>query len=144
MIEDVETRARRLGWFPETEWDPRRASAQGRKKPTRFLTAAEFIARVENELPVLRSHLARLEEKCAKHERSIEDLNDLVLMLHERHKRAMERLRGASAGAPKEADARPPLSVEDLPEEDRADCALFCQLIPGCTPADYASLYARR
>lgn len=144
-MNDDEARARRLGWFPEAEWDGRRAAAEGRRKPSRFLSAREFIERVENELPVLRSHLARLEERCAKHERTIDDLSDLVMIIHDRHKAAMERLKhGAQAGTPEQADVRPQMSADDLSEEDRADCDLFCRIIPGCTPEDYASLYARR
>ena len=62
---EIEARARAMGWFPEAEWDEERARREGRQKPKRFLTAAEYIAKTETNLPILRETTRRLSENVA-------------------------------------------------------------------------------
>lgn len=53
---DLEARARRLGWKPQEEYKGRRD----------WVPAEQFIETAENELPVLRENLRKLDEKYVK------------------------------------------------------------------------------
>lgn len=66
----LEKRARRMGWRPESEWDASRGNA-----PPKFLTAEEYLDKVENDLPVLRERNRFLDETVNKLDRKVTDLS---------------------------------------------------------------------
>lgn len=55
--QEIETRARRMGWAPKEEF---------RGDPARWKEAKEFLDRGENELPILRDRYRALEERSDK------------------------------------------------------------------------------
>lgn len=60
----IEARARRMGWRPETEYRGKAA----------WVPAEEFVASAEENLPVLRDRLRRLDDDIVKRDRTITDL----------------------------------------------------------------------
>ena len=117
---DNEARARRMGWIPEEEFD----DATMERKPAKFLSADEYIEKVENDLPILRERnrhmnktikgledkLTDATDKIGSAEGKIDELTDLVGSLHKQNvevgKRAYER-------AKKEIDSQMEQAVED-------------------------------
>lgn len=65
IFTDVEARARRMGWRPKEEF---------RGPPDRWSTAEEFVARGENELPILRERNRNLDRQVEEATKSISDL----------------------------------------------------------------------
>jgi hypothetical protein len=74
--QDVEARARKMGWRPKSEYE-----ASGRDT-SKFVSAEEFIRRGENELPVIRERFRKLEKLTDKQAKEISEgtqlLRDLV------------------------------------------------------------------
>ena len=68
---EVEKTARRLGWRPESEWDDTR----GTRRPPKFLTADEYIAKVENDVPVLRERLRHQDQQIGVLDTKVTDLS---------------------------------------------------------------------
>jgi hypothetical protein len=119
---DAETRARRMGWIPEAEWDD---SGMDRR-PRKFLSADEYVEKVETDLPILRERnrfldqtVSKLETKLTEATSTIKSTNDrvgelgeLVESLHEQNievgRRAYEQakrdLESAKRRAVAEAD----------------------------------------
>jgi hypothetical protein len=87
--------ARAQGWRPESEWDDRRAEKEGRRKPSEFVSAAEFLRRNENSLPIMRDQLRRMTEKLVQTETKITEMHSIFSeqrkMNVEAQRRAYER-----------------------------------------------------
>ena len=151
-----EARARRMGWVPEAEWEQSRAAAKGSPKPMRFLSAADFLGKVESDLPILRERNRFLDERLKEAESQIGELNELVIRLHEQNRAAViraverERLRAEAmmdldeANAEETGEPNGHSVYDDLSDEEKADCERFCRYIPDCTPQDYIDLYRPR
>jgi len=134
-----EQRARRMGWVPEDEWDADRAKEEGRRKPSHFLSAKEYVEKVESDLPVLRERnrfldqeVKRFTTKLDDATRRIEEMGGLVKTLHEQNvkvgQRAYERarreleaeMRQAVAEADVEKYEEKKQALEQLDQEHRA------------------------
>ena len=57
---EYERQARAQGWVPEDEWDDDRAEREGKRKPYKFLTPKEYLAKIDNSAPILRERLRRM------------------------------------------------------------------------------------
>lgn len=95
--EAVEARARKNGWIRPDEWDASRAAREGKAKPRQFMSAREFLARVDNELPLLRDRNRRLDGMVTKLEgrlsemgTQVKETRDLLVKQHEMSKKANE------------------------------------------------------
>jgi cell division septum initiation protein DivIVA len=113
---DIEARARRHGWIPEEEWDAARAEKEGRRKP-KFVSAEEFLDRVENDMPIMRERLERntqvignLEHKLAESTKKIDEMTSIFKTQQEWHKDALKRAREQGRA---EAEAQMRAAVED-------------------------------
>jgi hypothetical protein len=113
----IEARARRLGWTPEAEWDETRAERSGIRKPVKFLTAQEFIDRVESDLPVMRerirhtdSVIVALEKKLGTATSKLDEMHEVLTSQREMSLVAVKRAREAGRA---EAKAEMRRSVED-------------------------------
>lgn len=125
---EAETRARRMGWTPEDEWDD---SAMDRR-PRKFLSADEYIEKVESDVPILRERNRYLNGIAEKLEKQLEDatgtikstnsrvaeLGELVESLHSQNieigKRAYEK-------AKRDLDAIKRRAVSEADEETYAE-----------------------
>jgi hypothetical protein len=80
----VEDRARRMGWVPKDEF---------RGDETRWVDAAAFVERGDNELPILRERNRKLDGKIAQLETTIRDFAKYHEKTAEReHKRALKEV----------------------------------------------------
>lgn len=93
--EATEARARKNGWIPESEWDSTRAAREGKKKPARFMSAKEFLDRVDNELPLMRERNRKLERevtnlsgKLGEMGSVVKETRDLLFQQHEMTKKS--------------------------------------------------------
>jgi hypothetical protein len=95
--------AKRLGWVPEAEWDDARAEKSGSRKPAQFLTARDYIANTQNNIPVMRERLQR-------QDRQIQDLNSKITDVHEivvsQRKLTQEAVKRARQQGIEQAEAR--------------------------------------
>jgi hypothetical protein len=102
-------KARRLGWFPEAEWDAARAEKAGRHKPERFKWAREYIADTEDDRTFLR-------ERLQKQDRQITELNGKLTDVHEivvsQRRMTAEAVKRARADGIAEAEQRMRDAVE--------------------------------
>lgn len=116
---DAEARARAMGWRPESEWDEERAEREGRRKPSRFLTAEEFIEQTEASAPMMRQQLRKMTEKLASTESRVSDMHQILLdqkrMSQEAQQRAFER-----GLAQAKAEMRRAVEEGDVDAYDRA------------------------
>lgn len=92
-MSEKEKRARRLGWVPESEWDEERAEREGRRKPSKFISADEFIERTEDNIPIMRDQLRRVDAKLTDAESKINDMHGVILSQREMTKAAVLRAR---------------------------------------------------
>lgn len=90
----VEARARAMGWKPQGEH---------RGDSRRFLTAEEFIAKGENELPVLRDNVRRTTEKLVKQDGEIAALRATIEQQGQAVRDAMQMARSANDAGYKRA-----------------------------------------
>lgn len=88
---EAEKRARRLGWVPESEWDEERAEREGKRKPSKFISADEFIERTEDNIPIMRDQLRRVDAKLTDAESKINDMHGVILSQREMTKAAVKR-----------------------------------------------------
>lgn len=90
---EIEARARRMGWLPESEWDDERAEKQGRRKPTKFVSAREYIENAENSLPMLRSHLRNMDAKLNEATKQTAEIYEVLQEQRKMSAAAIERAR---------------------------------------------------
>lgn len=92
--EQIEARARKQGWRPESEWDDARAEREGRRKPSRFMSAREYLDRIKDETPILRERNRRLEGQVEKFGKEIGELkkqtSELSELLRTQHNMSIE------------------------------------------------------
>jgi hypothetical protein len=62
-----------MGWRPETEW-----SGPENRKPAKFLSADEYIERVQTEVPVLRERLRFYDDQVVKSTKKVEELSGTI------------------------------------------------------------------
>ena len=98
----IEAKARKLGWRPESEWDDERAEREGRRKPTTWLTAEEFIANTEDSVPMMRSQLDRMMQRV---EQSDAKLSEMHGIFKEQRRMASDSARRAYERGVQEAKA---------------------------------------
>lgn len=91
--DEIEARARRMGWLPEDEWDDERAEKQGRRKPAKFITAREYIENAENSLPMLRSHLRNMDAKLNEANKQTAEVYSILQEQRQLSVAAIERAR---------------------------------------------------
>lgn len=72
---EIERRARAQGWVPEAEWDDERAAREGRRKPERFVSPAEYLEQSERSLPIMRQSNRELSKKVGEQSDLIRELN---------------------------------------------------------------------
>lgn len=73
--DDIEARARRQGWKPESEWDDDIARRNGIRKPTRFKSAEEFLRDAENNPSMQRERARAADKQIARLESKIDLMN---------------------------------------------------------------------
>ncbi|MDO8534873.1 MAG: hypothetical protein Q7S17_09060 [Xanthobacteraceae bacterium] len=106
---DTEKFARRLGWRPEAEF----SGAPASRRPKSFLSAADYIAKVEQEVPILRDRLRQQDSTIVKLEstvtdtaRKVDEAAAVIRQMHESNKSANERAyKRARADLEREMDA---------------------------------------
>lgn len=76
----AETRARRMGWIPEAEWDD---SGMDRR-PRKFLSADEYVEKVESDVPILRERNRYLNGVAEKLEKQLTDATSTIKSTNER------------------------------------------------------------
>jgi len=129
-----EERARTMGWFPEDEWDEERAQRSGMKKPATFLSAEDFITKVEGELPILRQTNRALGDKVTRLEKEVTDqtsattslqgkIGDLSLLVEDMHRSNREIGKRAYEKGLREAQAVKKQAIEEGDHDavDKAD-----------------------
>jgi hypothetical protein len=75
---EVEARARRQGWVPESEWDDVRAEAEGRRKPARFVTPQEYLDRIESNAPMMRAELRKSDQERAELRKQLDEVASVI------------------------------------------------------------------
>lgn len=112
----IEARARRAGWIPESEWDPIRAKKENKAKPEFWLTARQWIDRMEGDNVSLRNRNKWLDgeanralQTAAKASAEVAVLSKLVEDLLATQKKLGDR---AYAKAKAEIEARMEAAVE--------------------------------
>jgi hypothetical protein len=90
---ELEAKARKQGWRPESEWDEKRAQREGRRKPARFLTAQEFLDRAEDELPVVRANQKRLESEIEGLKSQTKEQAQFIKDMRKHHLESLDRVR---------------------------------------------------
>lgn len=115
--QELEGRARRMGWRPESEYN-------GPK--SRWVDAAAFIAKGENELPVLRDNLRTMNSRFARTEANLTEALGKIKDQSE----VMVELRDMSRNAAKHAYDR---AMQDIQVRERnavvqADSAAYDQI----------------
>jgi len=130
---EIEARARRQGWVPEDEWDDVRAEAEGRHKPTRFVTAQEYLDRIESNAPMMRAELRKSDKERAELRKQLDEVGSLVKWQAKQAKTQREkayeqgikdaeaRMRQAVTEADTEGFETAKADHERLIEEARAD-----------------------
>jgi hypothetical protein len=93
LDDDIEQRARAQGWRPEDEWDEERAEREGRKKPTKFYSAKEFLERSSGSIPILNERLRRMESENQKLRSSQKEFSSIIEDVRKQHHQALERVR---------------------------------------------------
>jgi len=126
-----EERARTMGWFPEDEWDEERAERTGMKKPAKFLSAEDFITKVEGELPILRQTNRALGDKVTRLEKEVTEtstslqgkIDDLSLLVEDMHRSNREIGKRAYEKGLREAQAIKKQAIEEGDHDavDKAD-----------------------
>jgi hypothetical protein len=114
--------ARRMGWRPETEW-----SGPENRKPQRFLSADEYIKRVETEVPVLRERLRFYDDQVVKSSKHVEELSGTIKEQGEALKELLSRTKVAEqrgyerAIAEKQQEMRAAVASADTAAYARAE-----------------------
>jgi hypothetical protein len=104
---DVEARARRMGWRPKDEYGG---------NPDRWVDAEKFIAKGENELPVLRERLRKLDGQLAETQ---SDLKSVLKLQREQIERAVKKERERL-----QAEKREAIRAGDEARVDQIDAEL--------------------
>ena len=115
--DEVEQRARKQGWRPESEWDEARAEREGRRKPAKFFTAKEFLDRNETNMPILRERLRKTEDRLELADRDVKELKVMVMEQRKMGKEAAARAH-AEGRSELEAELRNAFSSGDLDKHD--------------------------
>lgn len=102
-----EKRARDLGWVDESDWDDERAEREGRRKPSKFISADEFIERTEGNLPIMRDQMRRMEARLADADGKLNDMHGILSTQRDMSRKAVERAyaRGVEAAEAKMREA---------------------------------------
>lgn len=77
---DAEKRARRMGWTPEEEWDDSTMD----RRPRKFLSADEYIEKVESDVPILRERNRYLNGVAEKLEKQLTDATSTIKSTNDR------------------------------------------------------------
>lgn len=79
----VEARARRMGWYPQSEY---------RGRPEDWMDAEAFVKRAEEEMPILRSQLRSLDAKLAGSQAQSQALQGQVQQMNQKLESAVEAI----------------------------------------------------
>lgn len=121
--EEIDARARSMGWVPEAEWDDRRAEIEGRRKPRTFVTARQWLEKMEVSGPLLRSAVRRLEQELRESRKQGDEMYAILQDQRKSHVEALERAR-ADERAKLEQERRQAIAEGDVEAFDKADAAL--------------------
>jgi hypothetical protein len=125
----VEEKARQRGWVPTEEW---------KGDPDRALDAETFLARAEDNLPLLKSNVQLLERRLADTQKELRETKDSFQQynthIKQAHERELTRLKKELRGAVEEGDTvkfdaiqgeidalRPTAAVPQAPAEGGID-----------------------
>jgi hypothetical protein len=79
----IERKARRQGWIPEAEWDDSEAAKNGTKRPAEFLSAEEFLEKVEGSVPMMRERMRRMDEGMGELKGKLEEQSGVIAELRD-------------------------------------------------------------
>jgi len=111
--------AKALGYVSEEEWDDERAEKEGRRKPTHFITAREFIERTKNSLPILRERLQHMEIINTEMNGKLNDMHTVIMEQRKMTQAAVARSYEAGKLAA-EAEMREAVVEGDMEKYDAA------------------------
>jgi hypothetical protein len=112
--QEVETKARRLGWVPKEDF---------RGDPTRWKPADEFLAHGEEILPILRQNNETLHDRLAKQERDLGEAKQVLLEMREFNRRNEQRIK-SEARSEVEAEMRAAVETADTQRFDAAQARM--------------------
>lgn len=115
----IRAEAKALGYVSEDEWDDERAEKEGRRKPSHFITAREFIERTKNSLPILRERLQHMEIINTEMAGKLNDMHTVVMEQRNMTKAAVARSYEAGKLAA-EAEMREAVVEGDMEKYDNA------------------------
>lgn len=90
---DVEAEARALGWVPEHEWDDVRAEKKGISKPKVFMTARQWLDRMEETGPIQRAKFKSMQQELREVKQQNTEIYTLMQEQRKTHLAALERAR---------------------------------------------------
>jgi hypothetical protein len=114
QINDVEAKARRLGWLPKEEF---------RGDPTRWKPADEYVEYGESILPIVRQNNEVLHDRLARQERDLADAKQVLYEMREMSRRAEQRVRDQVL-AEVEAEKRAAVETADTQRYDAAQARM--------------------
>ena len=79
----IERKARRQGWIPETEWDDSEAAKTGAKRPAEFLSAEEFLEKIEGSVPMMRERMRRMDDGMSDLKGKLEEQSGVIAELRD-------------------------------------------------------------
>ena len=88
---EEKARARNLGWVAEADWDEARAERDGRRKPSHFLTAREYLEQTEDSVPIMRERLRKLEGTNRELLGKVDDMHGIVTTQQQMTREAVKR-----------------------------------------------------
>lgn len=93
---NLEARARAMGWVPADEF---------RGDQSRHVSAEDFIAKGENELPVVKENVRRLTDKLVESEKTIENMKEHYTKMQDMvYKKALEEIKEKQRVAVEDGD----------------------------------------
>lgn len=120
----IEAEARANGWVPESEWDAARAEREGRRRPTVFKSAADYLADVRGNMSRMRHHNESLSTEVVGLKKKVDEMHDILLSQRTMNQEAVKRAREQAYAQARE-DMRKAAEVGDVDAykeaETRAD-----------------------
>lgn len=113
---EVEQKARRMGWVPKEEF---------RGDPEKWRPAEEFVERGENFVPILRAQVRRQDEELSELRKTINEFRDFhTKEVQNAYKQAMRDLKAQQLKAIQAGDTEAFVKIDERLEELRNDPAL--------------------
>ena len=131
--EEIEKRARRQGWTPEEEWNEERAARNGLRKPSRFLTAREFLENIGTRMPMLKERNKALHGRIDELEGVVKEMKGFVedqrrmgkeaviRAREDERKKVLEEMRNAAAEGDMDAHDKATAKLNAIDEQTRKE-----------------------